>query len=153
MKTLLFFITILSTLNIYPQVKDFETGLYLVLPEDSCTGENYKHTLESLSDTFCLAQAPIITIKDFKSCTTDSLQLEGKRQYSLNIKLKESAALRFKEFTTENVGKRLAFIIDKKVVMAPVIRDPITSGMLSVFDDYPVIKELGMKLKKEMKQP
>ena len=153
MKTMLFFfIIILSASNIYSQVKDIETGLYLVLPHDSCTGKNNKHTIEFLSDTLCIAPEPVISVKDIESCMTDSLKLEGKKQYSLNIKLKESASLRFKEITTENVGKKLVFIIDNKVVMAPVIRDPITSGRLSIYDEYPVIKELRMKLKQEMHQ-
>lgn len=153
MKTLLLFIIISSALNTYSQVKEIETGLYLVIPEDSCKRGNYKHTFESFIDTFCISLEPVITIKDFKSCRTDSLKLEGKQQYSLNIKLRESAAIRFKEFTTVNVGKRLVFIIDKKVIMAPIIRDPITSGRLSVYDEYPVIKELEKKLKKEIDKP
>lgn len=153
MKTLLlFFIIILSALNIYSQTKNIETDLYLVVSSDSCTGNNNAHTIKFLSDTLCLKNEPVISIQDMESCIMDSMQLEGKEQHSLNIKLKGSAGLRLKEITTANVGKRLVFIIDNEIVMAPIIRDPITSGRLAVYDEYPVIKELYTKLKREIDQ-
>lgn len=42
-------------------------------------------------------------------------------------------------------------IIDKNVVMAPVIRDPVTNGRLTVSGERgPELKTLGEKLRKEI---
>lgn len=43
--------------------------------------------------------------------------------------------------------------MDQQVVIAVVIRDPITSGRLTISGETrPVIQEWGMKLKKEIRE-
>jgi preprotein translocase subunit SecD len=155
MKTLLILIIlILPALNIFSQVKHFETGLYLVIPSDSCTGPNNKNAVRYMNDTLCLEPKPVITVKDFEYCDTAESKLDGQEMFVLDIQLKDSSALKFKKITTKNVGKRFAFIIDNKVVMAPVIRDPITSGRMTVSGDTKAyIKEMYEKLEKEMGKP
>lgn len=49
-------------------------------------------------------------------------------QYEVSFVLKSDAAKEFADYTTNNVGKYLAIVLDKKVVSAPVIRNPITDG-------------------------
>jgi preprotein translocase subunit SecD len=147
----LFFVVIASSLNIFSQSKGNETGLYLAASQDSCYGQNNKNTVVFSSDTLCLEQNPIITVKDIESCETETSRLDGKEMYILNIKLKAAAAEKFKIITEKNVGKTIAMIIDKKVIMAGVIRDPITSGMLAVSGEKEqIIKEWGKELKKEI---
>jgi preprotein translocase subunit SecD len=103
------------------------------------------------SDTLCIKDIPIISVSDIESCFTDSTVLDGKKAYALNIELTKSAAKLFKTVTEENVGKRIAMIIDNNVVMAPVLRDPVTNGRLTVSGESgPALKTLGEKLRKEM---
>ena len=49
-------------------------------------------------------------------------------QYEISFTLKGSATKIFGDFTTANVGKYLAIVLDKKVISAPVINSPITGG-------------------------
>jgi preprotein translocase subunit SecD len=49
-------------------------------------------------------------------------------QYVVAFTLKPEATKLFGDYTTANVGKYLAIVLDKKVISAPVIRSPITDG-------------------------
>ncbi len=55
--------------------------------------------------------------------TTDQL---GK--YIITFALKPEGAQIFKDFTSANVGKYLAIVLDKTIISAPVINDAITEG-------------------------
>ncbi len=150
-KILISFILLLPLLNLFPQTKNLETGLYAVIPLDSCTGMNNKIAVEFLTDTLCLNPKPLITVKDFDSCKIDSSMYSREKILFLNIKLKDYATEKFKEITTKNVGKKIAVIIDNKVVLAPIVRDPITNGRLTVGGDKEaIIKEMYEKLKREI---
>lgn len=46
----------------------------------------------------------------------------------INFSLQPEAAVAFGTVTTENIGRRLAIILDGKLYSAPVIRSPITTG-------------------------
>ncbi len=149
---ILFLILIISALNIFPQSRSIETGLYLSIPRDSCSAQNNKNTIIYLSDTLCLEQNPVITVNDIDYCSTGTAKLDGNELYVLNIKLKKTAASKFKEATEQNVGKRMVMIIDKEAVMAAVIRDPVTSGRLTVSGvKRQKIDELKTKLQHEMR--
>ncbi len=152
MKTIILsFIIITSAFNIMSQTKPVETGLYLVLSSDTCSGQKDKNTIVYLSDTLCLSEKPVITVKDIESCNTRNAILDGNELYVLNIALKDSAKEKFKKITEQNVGKKMAMIIDNEVVMAAVIRDPVTSGKLTVSGaKKEKIKELGIKLRQEI---
>ncbi len=152
MKTiLLVFIVMTSAINIMPQTKHVETGLYLVLSSDTCSGQKDKNTIVYLSDTLCLSAKPVITVNDIQSCNTGNAMLDGNELYVLNIALKDSAKEKFKTITEQNVGKKMAMIIDNEVVMAAVIRDPVTSGRLTVSGaKKEKIKELGINLRQEL---
>ena len=48
--------------------------------------------------------------------------------YQIAFTLKTAGAKVFGDYTTNSVGKYLAFVLDKKVLSAPVIKNPITDG-------------------------
>ena len=149
----LIFILILLSLNIFPQSKGIETGLYIVLSKKACLGQKNISKITYQSDTLCLKNKPIITLRDIELCFSDSTKLDGQNTYALNIKLKKSMIKKFKTITEKNVGKRIAMIIDKKVIMAAVLRDPITTGRLTVSgESVEKLKELEIKLNKELKE-
>ena len=74
-----------------------------------------------------VARQPLLTFDDFTSASVTLT--EG--QIALNIGLTPSSSKRWMEFTARNVGARVAFIVDDKVVRKPRIMDPNTgSGFL-----------------------
>ena len=48
--------------------------------------------------------------------------------YSVSFKLKDEATKTFADYTTNNVGKMLAIVLDHKIVSTPVIHQAIDSG-------------------------
>jgi preprotein translocase subunit SecD len=67
----------------------------------------------------------IMTGTDLKSVqvTTNSTG-----QYQVGFVLTSNGAQVFKDYTTKNVGKILAIVLDKKVISAPRVQNPITDG-------------------------
>jgi preprotein translocase subunit SecD len=49
-------------------------------------------------------------------------------KYVVQFELKDQGAKVFKEYTTANVGKVLAIVLDKKIISTPTIENPITDG-------------------------
>jgi len=47
----------------------------------------------------------------------------------VRYRLIQSSARQFAAFTTRNVGRKVEFRVDGRVVMSPVIREPILGGM------------------------
>ena len=45
-------------------------------------------------------------------------------------------AQKFGKATTNNVGKRLAIVLDNKIISAPVIREPITGGSGTISGNF-----------------
>jgi preprotein translocase subunit SecD len=48
--------------------------------------------------------------------------------YEIAFELKPNGSKIFGDYTTKNVGKYLAIVLDKKIISAPVIQSPITGG-------------------------
>lgn len=142
---------ILSAALLFPQSATIDTGLYLVAPNDDCSGRTEYHRMVDGQDTLCLEVQPVITVHDLASCGADSAVLDGKEAFVLNIRLKKSIVSKFTAFTKQHVGRKLALVIDEQVVMAPMIRDPITSGQLTVSGETgAIIRGWERQLKQEM---
>ena len=54
----------------------------------------------------------------------------------VSFSLDRVGAKRFGRFTSKNVGKRLAIILDNKIISAPQIREPITGGNGQISGDF-----------------
>lgn len=67
----------------------------------------------------------VLTGKDLKSVGVSRDQLG---RYVVDIEFTDEGAKIFKEWTTQNVGKYLGIVLDKRVISSPVIREPITEG-------------------------
>ncbi len=57
-------------------------------------------------------------------------------QTTVNFSLDRVGAKKFGRITTNNVGKRLAIILDNKVISAPSIREPILGGSGVITGDF-----------------
>ena len=67
---------------------------------------------------------PLATMNDFTNATASLT--DG--QIVLNVTLNPAAAQRVQAFTSRNVGKHLAFIVNRRVIQTPKILDPITGN-------------------------
>jgi preprotein translocase subunit SecD len=68
----------------------------------------------------------VMTGKDLDTVTVQTGSLPG--AYQIAFTLKPSGATVFSDYTTKHVGQYLAIVLDKKVLSAPVIKNPITDG-------------------------
>ncbi|MHC1785008.1 MAG: protein translocase subunit SecD [Anaerolineaceae bacterium] len=67
----------------------------------------------------------VMTGKDLKTVGVTQNQMN---QYVISFELSTEGAKIFGDYTTNNVGKYLAIVLDKKIISAPVINSPITEG-------------------------
>lgn len=56
--------------------------------------------------------------------------------YAIDFLLKANGAQIFGDHTTANTGKALTIVLDKQVISAPVIGDPITGGQGTITGDF-----------------
>lgn len=61
---------------------------------------------------------------------------EGDKSWSLKTKLDEESGKRFAALTGKQANKRIAIVIDGKVLCAPVVREEIKGGELHVTGNY-----------------
>lgn len=126
-----------------------KTGFYSVVENDSCGMSGDYLKIRNDAEEYCIDKIPLITSNNFTSVRIDSDTTKEGIYRTVRIKLDSTVAQEFKETTTRLVGKRLAFVINNKIITAPVLRDPIESGEIAVFCDDETIdiikKEFGIK--------
>jgi preprotein translocase subunit SecD len=71
-----------------------------------------------------LTERPLITTADITRAHVSLT--EG--QYVLNVDVTPESAKRVQAFSTQNVGRSLAFLVDGRVLRTPKINDPITGN-------------------------
>ncbi|MDG4546588.1 MAG: hypothetical protein PQ612_10535 [Rickettsiales bacterium] len=87
---------------------------------DSPEPDGLFYYIEDAKETIFVRKVPVIGSKDIASIErTDK---------SINVKFTEAGDKMFFDFTKANLNKRMAIIINSKIVMAPVIRSPIMGG-------------------------
>lgn len=105
-----------------------ESVLDLRLVEESdCAGCINRKTLDGA--TIFLAATPSLTEKDFKAVTID---ITDQSSGEMNLQLTASGSAKLANITSDNIGKRLAIVALGEVVSAPVIRERISGGIISV---------------------
>lgn len=67
----------------------------------------------------------IMTGKDLKDMGVTTNQVN---QFVVSFELTPEGAEIFSDYTTNNVNKYLAIVLDKKIISAPIIKSPITEG-------------------------
>ncbi len=94
---------------------------------------------------FLLEKVPIITGSDLKTAYTSQDEFG---QLSVTFELTDEASKLFGEATQNNIGRRLAIVLDKKVFSAPVIRSRITDrGQITGNFTLEESKELALVLR------
>ena len=77
-------------------------------------------------ETFYLQKAVLLDEHDLKDTKVTMNSLS--HQPEIEFELRTAGQKRFAEVTRQNIGKRLAIVIDGQVCSAPVIRSEITGG-------------------------
>jgi preprotein translocase subunit SecD len=79
-----------------------------------------------------LTEKPLLTNNDFTHATVTLT--EG--QFVLNLDMTSDNAQRVQTFTKNNVGKEMAFVVNRRVIRTPKIRDPILGNgfLIGAFD-------------------
>lgn len=72
--------------------------------------------------------------------------VDQNNQPVVSFKFDTIGAKRFGNVTKDNVGKRLAIVLDKKVISAPVIREPILGGSGQISGNFSVTEANDLAL-------
>src|SRR3989338_3292266 len=112
----------------------------------------YLDNMEVLKNGKVISQRPIILKK---SALTGGLlkgSWPGVDEYGnpvIDIEFNSDGAKLFAEMTSRSVGKPVAILLDKKIISAPNVREPIPSGKAQISGDFSVdeVQDLVIKLK------
>ena len=99
-------------------------------PAATNTPETAATTTPGASTTPTTAPAAQVlhTVMTGASLQTASVTQDSTGRYQVAFTLKSDATKLFGDYTTNNVGKYLAIVLDKKVISTPVIQSAITDG-------------------------
>ncbi len=147
MKSILFllFLMIISV-KLFSQENQLKTGFYRIAEIDSCSNSGDYLKINDSEKEYCIYKNPIVTDVNFGSVKIKKDTVENQISYVIGIKLDSSGAELVKEATTKMVGQKVAFIFDDKVIAAPTVRDPITTGHIAIFCDEETISEVKKAL-------
>lgn len=94
---------------------------------------------------YILARTPVITGRDLRNATPQQGQ---NLSWETNFVLTQNAAKRFEVFTGAHVGDRLAIVLDKRVLSAPVINSKIgDSGVIEGLSGHDEAADLALNLR------
>ncbi|RMH80654.1 MAG: protein translocase subunit SecD [Acidobacteria bacterium] len=118
-------------------------------PREALEGKLSKDTelLPSMdnSEWFLLEKLPVITGADLKTAYTSTDEFG---MPAVTFELTDIGSKKFGEATEKNIGRRLAIVLDKRVMSAPVIRSRITDrGQISGNFKPEEAKELAIVLR------
>jgi preprotein translocase subunit SecD len=95
---------------------------------------------------YLVTRTPVVRGPDIASASPESNPQNGTWQTAFG--LKQTAADRFHDYTSSHIGKRLAIVLDGKVLEAPVINGPISDrGVIENQRDQQTANDLALNLK------
>ena len=97
-------------------------------------GRLESRTSSGVSDTgegwYLVDRAPVVTGRDLRSAV-ETRNTNNPSQFQVNFALSPDAARRFGPFTQQNIGQRMAIVLEHRVYSAPVINGRIDdSGLI-----------------------
>lgn len=112
----------------------------------------YLDNVEVLRDGKVVSQRPIILKKSGLTGSLLKGSWPGVDEFGnpvIDIEFNAEGAKLFAEVTARCVGKPVAIILDKKIISAPNVREPIPSGKAQISGDFSVdeVQDLVIKLK------
>lgn len=85
-------------------------------------------------ETLYIDNTPIITKKDVVKVFV--MKNEYGLGYVLNFEISTEAQNKLKKYTSENLGEKMAFIIDNRLISAPIIREPLGQYFQVVLGEF-----------------
>ena len=130
MKALLRMVLLITSVNLFSQVKekpvfaDREDGFYEVVDYDV-----QKSALKdlNLSTDIGISTKEISTIKKRKN----EIDL-----YVIDIVLTEAGAGKFKKLTKKNIARPIAVVLNRKLISAPLVMNPIPDGKVEISGNF-----------------
>jgi preprotein translocase subunit SecD len=110
------------------------TGGVLPPGTELLPGRSESRTSSGVPDTgegwYLVDRAPVVTGRDLRSAV-ETRNTNNPGQFQVNFTLSPEAARRFGPFTQQNIGQRMAIVLEHRVYSAPVINGRIEdSGMI-----------------------
>lgn len=144
---ILLLLLIFASVSLISREVQLKTGFYKIVDKDSCTNKKGYIVINDSGTDYCISQTPMITDANFESVNITKDTTENGVTYAVSIKLDSAGTQIIKDATGKMVGQKTAFIINNKIVAAPTVRDPITSGRIAVFCDDETIDKVKEALK------
>ncbi len=104
------------------------TGWYYIVDNN----DGLKRQLESNKEDYFIDPTPIVTVKSFTELAIYESNAGGKKYIGLSIRLDKIGAKNWSLATEKSVGKKLAFILDNKLIYTPHVNAQITGGMAAL---------------------
>ena len=111
---------------------------------DKNNSDSFKMTTANGKEELCLENTPCLTFADVFSAKLDPINMSPKMakvfknmgmttpRYQVLIEFTQEGKSKLYKTTSENINKRLGIIVDGKLLMAPVIREAISGGQISI---------------------
>ncbi len=122
----------------------------LVLDEPSANSEKMKEQLKAVDSDKTVystvdVQKSVLLDQNVLESVSISTDYQGKP--AIDCKFTSEGKKRFAEITSQNVGKRIAIIINGKLVTVPKIAAPITAGNLEITGHFNEQEAKGLAAK------
>jgi preprotein translocase subunit SecD len=105
------------------------TGIYYVIEESTNTTK-----LSNEKDTLYVLNTPIVTVAEFKKIKSKADKYSG--GYHIEITLNEEGKTKFYEASIKSYEKKLAIVVNGKLIMAPIVKSPISTGIFIITLGY-----------------
>ncbi|HXE41857.1 MAG TPA: hypothetical protein VN516_02445 [Candidatus Baltobacteraceae bacterium] len=111
----------------------------LVIDESSANSEKMKEQLKAVDSgkiAYSIVEVQKAVLLDQAALESVSVSTNYQGNPAINCRFTSEGKKRFAEITDENIGKRIAVIIDGKLITAPKVAGPITAGDLEVTGNF-----------------
>lgn len=158
-KSVLFLIIIASALILNHGYSEAEEGnpdlIELRLQCEKSASKCLEMELPDTHEKISLQAVPQITTQDVKKAEyvvyQNSKEMRAKypgmapEQYNVLLQLTPQGRDILADLTEKNMGKRLAILIKGKLIMAPIIREQITEGVMQIVGGYGGVSSQDLK--------
>jgi len=129
--------------------------LIVLLSLQMCNNDEKKPVSKSIKLAFQLAEDEIVDGYEMKEMDSTKIYLNSKIEINekdidfviksfdnqmempiIMLEMNQNGARKFTYLTTNNIGKKLAIVLNGKILMAPVIRDKIEGGKVQITGNF-----------------
>jgi len=116
--------------NPTPETNLTPVSFEIYLIHESPAPDLVQRTVEATGETILLAKKPDLTASDIKWAKAQINPISGRPQVIVRFTPIGADKLAF--LTRENLGRRLAIVVDGKIISTPLIRSEIKTGWATI---------------------